>query len=134
VLAWERALCQAWDPDAQIFRCFYSGVPLLIDGDHLHPRYLTREHRRPRDESTVVACAKAVNDLKGPTVDEKTFKHRVRLLAAAYELGELVGDDRELERLLDAGMTDPQRRSVVRALAAGLAGRPAVPADLDGPF
>lgn len=121
-VTWEEALRRAWDPEAGVFRCFYSGVPLLTEGDWLHPRYLTREHRKPRDEPTVVACAKAINDLKG-TADEKTFRRRVQLLARAYERGgELVGDDRELERLMHAGLTDPQRRALVTELAAHWSG------------
>ena len=48
------ALQQAWDGEG--FRCYYTGIRLIED-DHHDPRYLTFDHRTPRNDEDVVVCA-----------------------------------------------------------------------------
>lgn len=67
---------EAWD--AQVFRCYYTGIKLVED-NHKDPRYLTLDHRIPRKESDIVVVAAAINDMKSDMDDE--FKAMVQELA-----------------------------------------------------
>jgi hypothetical protein len=67
-----RALRKAWDPDAEAFRCHYSGV--LLDADHRSPWHVTFDHRTPRTESDVVLCAALINDMKSDLTEAEFRK------------------------------------------------------------
>lgn len=56
------------------FFCYYSGVPLLLKTtDKGKPRYITFDHRTPRDKNHIVMAAAIINDMKSD-MDEKEFK------------------------------------------------------------
>lgn len=78
-----RALTEAWD--GEHFRCYYSGVCLLTD-DHRSPKYITFDHRVPRQESDIVVCAAALNDMKSD-LDEQEFRTVVVGLATRFQGG-----------------------------------------------
>jgi len=83
-LARERALREAWD--GQAFRCFYTGIRLVED-NHKDPRYLTFDHRIPRQESDIVVVAAAINDMKSDMSDDE-FRKMVLQLAKKFAGGE----------------------------------------------
>ncbi len=74
------ALRSAWDGDR--FHCYYTGVRLEED-DSKHPRYLTFDHRTPRDENDVVVAAMCVNDMK-TDLSEEEFRAVVLGLADRF--------------------------------------------------
>jgi hypothetical protein len=78
-----RALQQAWDGEG--FRCYYSGIRLVED-NHKDPRYLTFDHRVPRDESDIVVAAQLINDMK-TDVSESEFKAIAIQLASRFQGG-----------------------------------------------
>jgi len=80
-----QALKQAWDGDG--FRCYYSGVR-LIDDNPKDPRYLTFDHRTPRQESDVVVAAAVLNDMKSD-MTEGEFKAMIIQLAGHFKGGTL---------------------------------------------
>ena len=79
-LARERALKEAWD--GQAFKCYYTGIKLVED-NHKDPRYLTFDHRIPREESDIVIVAQAINDMKSDMSDEE-FRAMVQQLAGYF--------------------------------------------------
>jgi len=72
-----RALQQSWD--GKSFRCFYTGVKLIEDNSK-DPRYLTFDHRTPRQEDDIVIVASAINDMKSDMSDRE-FRKMVLQLA-----------------------------------------------------
>lgn len=80
-----RALQEAWRDGS--FRCFYTGMALIDDGqrwrDH---RYLVLEHRIPGDEASVVVTCALVNRMKTDLTEEQ-FKNMVRELAKVFDGG-----------------------------------------------
>lgn len=80
-----RALQDAWRDGR--FRCFYTGVALIENGqccrDH---RYLVFEHRIPGDEGSVVVTSALVNRMKADLTEEQ-FKSMVRELAKVFDGG-----------------------------------------------
>jgi len=77
------ALRNSWD--GEVFRCHYSGVKLVED-DSGSPRYVTLDHRTPRNEEDIVIAASLINDMKS-NMDEKTFKEIVIGLAGHFQGG-----------------------------------------------
>ena len=77
------ALKQAWDGEG--FRCYYSGIR-LIENNSKDPRYLTFDHRTPRQEGDVVVAAAAINDMKSDMTEEE-FKRMIILLANHFNGG-----------------------------------------------
>lgn len=77
-----RALQASWRDGS--FRCFYTGVALIDDGqrwrDH---RYLVFEHRTPGDEASVVVTCALVNRMKTDLTEEQ-FKRMVMELAKVF--------------------------------------------------
>src|SRR3989442_12200958 len=65
-----KALKEAWDGKA--FRCHYSGVR-LDEADSKNPRYITFDHRIPRQDGDVVMAAACLNDMKSD-MSEAEFK------------------------------------------------------------
>src|SRR3972149_7162272 len=79
-----RALKKAWDGIG--FRCYFTGTRLVEDNPR-DPRYLTFDHRIPRQEDDVVVAAALVNDMKSDmSADE--FKAVVTQLARRFSGGE----------------------------------------------
>lgn len=78
-----RALQDAWDGEA--FRCYYSGVRLVED-NHGDPRYLTFDHRIPRQETDIVVVAAVINDMKSDMADDE-FRAMVWQLANRFNGG-----------------------------------------------
>lgn len=75
-----KALNRAWD--GEVFRCYYSGVPLVED-DPKDPRYVTFDHRTPRTEGDIVLAAAAINDMKSD-MSEREFRFMVAQLAETF--------------------------------------------------
>lgn len=73
-----RALRRAWDGTG--FRCHYSGVR-LEETNRGDPRYLTFDHRTPRDEHDVVVAAGCLNDMKSD-MSEEEFRAVVQAFAS----------------------------------------------------
>jgi len=71
-----QSLKRAWDGEG--FRCYYSGIRLIED-DPKNPRYLTFDHRTPRQESTVVVTAALLNDMKTDMTEDE-FKAMISQL------------------------------------------------------
>jgi len=84
-----RALKNSWD--GQVFRCFYSGVS-LVENDSGHPRYITLDHRTPRNEEDIVISSSLINDMK-TYMNEEAFKEIVIALARHFEGGPALGDE-----------------------------------------
>jgi hypothetical protein len=82
-VARKQALKQAWDGEG--FRCYYSGVRLIEDNSK-DPRYLTFDHRTPRQESDVVITAAVLNDMKSDMTEDE-FKAMVSQLASRFKGG-----------------------------------------------
>lgn len=74
------ALKSAWDGEA--FRCYYSGLPLVVDRTS-HPLYLTFDHRTPRARGDLVVAAAVINDMK-TDMSEEEFKRLVIELARKF--------------------------------------------------
>ena len=66
-----RALRRSWDGES--FRWFYTGIKLVED-NHKDPRYLTFDHRIPRQEDDIVIVASAINDMKTDMSDREFRK------------------------------------------------------------
>jgi len=82
-----RALVAAWDREGRVFRCCYSGVPLLTDvEDRSSPRYFSWDHTNPGEEGEVVVCALVVNDMKSDMTIEE-FNRLIRVLSRRLEGG-----------------------------------------------
>lgn len=80
-----RALQDAWREGS--FRCFYTGIALIDDGQRwLAHRYLVFEHRIPGDEASVVVTCALVNRMK-TNLTEEQFKNMVRELAKVFDGG-----------------------------------------------
>lgn len=77
----ERALKEAWD--GQGFRCYYTGIR-LVENNPKDPRYLTFDHRIPRQEHDVVVAAAAINDMKSDMSDDE-FRAMVIQLANRFK-------------------------------------------------
>ncbi len=77
------ALKKSWDGEG--FRCYYSGVRLVETGSG-GPRYITLDHRTPRNEEDIVITASLINDMK-TYMDEKAFKAVVTRLADHFKGG-----------------------------------------------
>ena len=82
-VARKQALKQAWDGEG--FRCYYSGVRLIEDNSK-DPRYLTFDHRTPRQESNIVVVAAVLNDMKSDMTEDE-FKAMVSQLASRFKGG-----------------------------------------------
>lgn len=78
-----QALKQAWDGEG--FRCYYSGVRLVEDNPK-EPRYITFDHRTPRQERDVVVAAMVVNDMKSDMTEDE-FKAMTIQLANHFKGG-----------------------------------------------
>jgi len=72
-----QALKKAWN--GENFRCHYSDIKLVEDNSK-DPRYLTFDHRTPRNEQDIVITASIINDMKSD-MDEDEFKAVVLQLA-----------------------------------------------------
>ena len=79
-----RALQQSWD--GRSFRCFYTGIRLVEDNPK-DPRYITFDHRIPRQEDDIVIVASAINDMKSDMSDRE-FHRMVLQLANKLSGGE----------------------------------------------
>jgi hypothetical protein len=79
-----RALRRSWDGKA--FRCFYTGIKLVLD-NHRDPRYLTFDHHIPRREDRIVIVAAAINDMK-TDMSDREFRRMVLQLANRLSGGE----------------------------------------------
>lgn len=88
-----KALKTAWD--SECFRCSYSGARLDED-DHHNPRYLTFDHRTPRQEDDVVVTAACLNDMKSD-LTEAEFRTVVLALASVFQGGPFDEDVLELK-------------------------------------
>ena len=73
-----RALKDAWRDS--VFHCHYTGIR-LDENDRRDPRYLTFDHRTPRQEDDVVVAAACINDMKSDLTEDE-FWAVVRELAA----------------------------------------------------
>ena len=78
-----QALKLAWDGEG--FRCYYSGVR-LVEENHRHPRYLTFDHRTPRQEEDVVIAAALLNDMKSDMTEDE-FRAMIFQLASYFKGG-----------------------------------------------
>lgn len=63
-----RALQASWREGG--FRCHYTGI-LLEEKNHRSPRYLSFDHRTPRDESDIVIAAQMINDMKSDLAEDE---------------------------------------------------------------
>ena len=72
-----RALFDAWRDGG--FHCHYTGIQ-LDESDRTAPRYLTFDHRTPRQENDVVVAAAVINDMKSDLAEDE-FWAVVRELA-----------------------------------------------------
>jgi hypothetical protein len=73
------ALKLGYNKMGKYFECFYTHVRLVED-NHRSPRYLTFDHKTPRNESEMVLAAQLINDMKSD-MDESEFKNMVQKLA-----------------------------------------------------
>jgi hypothetical protein len=73
-----RALKDAWRDSA--FHCHYTGIQ-LSETDRSDSRYLTFDHRTPRQENNIVVAAACINDMKSD-LTETEFWAVIRELAA----------------------------------------------------
>ncbi|MCX9025556.1 MAG: hypothetical protein OIN85_05605 [Candidatus Methanoperedens sp.] len=78
-----RALKKAWD--GQGFLCYYSGIRLIEDNPK-DPRYLTFDHRTPRQENDIVVSAHLLNDMKSDLAEDE-FKDMIIQLASHFRAG-----------------------------------------------
>lgn len=82
-----RALQKSWDKNAKVFRCFYTGVPLLTDPqDRSDHRYLSLEHQTPGDETDIVVVSLLLNRMK-TDLTAGEFERMVEALAAKFRTG-----------------------------------------------
>lgn len=79
-----RALKQAWDKQG-FFRCYYSKIRLVEDNPK-DPRYLTFDHRTPRQENDIVVAAALINDMKSDMTEDE-FKSMVLQLTNSFNGG-----------------------------------------------
>jgi hypothetical protein len=77
------ALKNAWD--GKHFKCFYSGIE-LEEIDSKNPRYITFDHRTPRDEDDIVVTAACINDMK-TDMSESEFRAAVVALSKVFQGG-----------------------------------------------
>jgi len=63
-------------------RCHFTGI-LLVEDNPRDPRYLTFDHRVPRDESDLVLAAGLINDMKSD-LSEEEFRAVVNQLARRF--------------------------------------------------
>ena len=77
-----RALKAAWNPEARVFRCHYTGVELDTTDWHDH-RYLSLEHQTPGDESNITVVSALINRMKTDLSDAE-FRRLVSALAASF--------------------------------------------------
>lgn len=80
-----RALQDAWRDGN--FRCFYTGIALIDDGQRWREhRYLVFEHRTPGDEASVVVTCALVNRMKTDLTEDQ-FKNLIRELGKVFDGG-----------------------------------------------
>lgn len=80
-----RALQDAWRDGS--FRCFYTGIALIDDGQRWREhRYLVFEHRTPGDEASVVVTCALVNRMKTDLTEDQ-FKNLIRELGKVFDGG-----------------------------------------------
>lgn len=80
-----RALQDAWRDGS--FRCFYTGMALIDDGQRWREhRYLVFEHRTPGDEASVVVTCALVNRMKTDLTEDQ-FKNLIRELGKVFDGG-----------------------------------------------
>ena len=110
---WERALKVSWDPEARCFRCYFTGVELVVGRENVgHPRFLEREHLTPGDDSRYAACASLINRMKG-TMDEVEFRQAILAVAASYRKCEPLSTVTLRDRIKSYLGPDDLRRVVV---------------------
>ena len=68
----------------------------MVEDDHHSPRYLTFDHRTPRQEDDVVVTAACFNDMKSD-LTEAEFRTVVLELASAFQGGRFDEDVLELK-------------------------------------
>ena len=78
-----QALKQAWD--GKDFRCYYTGIR-LVEGNYKDPRYITFDHRIPRQEDDIVVACAVLNDMKSD-MSENEFRAMVLQLAEYFKRG-----------------------------------------------
>ena len=78
-----RALERAWDREARVFRCHYTGIELDTTDWHDH-RYLSLEHQTPGDESDIVVVSALINRMK-TDLSDREFRVLVKALARSFE-------------------------------------------------
>lgn len=85
------ALKRAWDGEA--FRCYYTDI-MLNENNHKDPRYLTFDHRIPRQEDDLVVASGCINDMKSD-MTEQEFRVMVIALSNIFQGGQF--DSRAFE-------------------------------------
>lgn len=80
-----KALKSGYNKAGGFFECHYTHVR-LVDDNHRSPRYLTFDHKIPRDESEMVLAAQLINDMKSD-MTESEFKFMVKHLANHFDGG-----------------------------------------------
>lgn len=83
-----KAMQTSWN--GEFFRCYYSGARLVED-DSGSPRYVTLDHRTPRNEQDIVIAASLINDMKS-NMDEREFREIVIGLAEHFQKGTGITD------------------------------------------
>lgn len=67
------------------FHCHYTGIPLLTNKcDKNKARYLTFDHRTPRNNNDIVTCAALINDMKSD-MNEDEFKNAILEVAKHFQ-------------------------------------------------
>lgn len=77
-----KALKDAWDKKARVFRCHYTDVELSTTDWRDH-RYLSLEHQTPGVESDITVVSLLINRMKTDLTDAE-FKRIVTALAAKF--------------------------------------------------
>jgi hypothetical protein len=118
---WERALKEAWDGEADCFRCQITGVELVVGKEHWpDPRYLEREHVSPGNDSEYVVCASIINRMKG-SMKEPAFKEAIHKVAEDYR-GKAHADADLLRARIKTSLTPDELREIVLGLDAKFRG------------
>ena len=76
-----KALKDVWDGAG--FRCYYTGIR-LVENDSKDPRYITFDHRTPRNENDIVVTAALINGMKSD-LDEDEFKAIIMQIANCFQ-------------------------------------------------
>jgi hypothetical protein len=80
-----KALKAGWDPNSCRFLCHYSGVQ-LDEENSKSPKYVTFDHRIPRQGNDLVLAAACINDMKSD-LTEAEFEAVVVQLARRFSGG-----------------------------------------------